>query len=105
MAAHVLTINIEVEIDDLPLFRAAVSRHAEVTREREDECTYFDVCFGAERRSLCLIYAIFESGDALDHHLASDHFNLFRELTASWVISRIDQVWELGFAPRYVGQS
>lgn len=103
MTTMVMTQTLEVESGDLMLFRAAVSQHAETTRLREPGCLRFDVSFGEDRPSVCLVYAIFDSSDALDLHMQSDHHNLFTELTKMWVISRVEQVWELAASPRRPG--
>ena len=105
MTALVITQMLEVETGDLTLFRAAVTQHAETTRHREPGCMRFDVSFSEDRPSLCLIYGIFDSIDSLDHHMQSYHHNLFNELTKMWVISRVEQVWELAASPRRVGTS
>ena len=105
MTVVVHTVTYEVEASDLALFRAAISKHAETTRQRETGCTRYDVSFGADRRTMCLTYAMFEGPDAFEHHLASDHYFLFEQLSGPWVISRIEQVWELGASPRRGGAS
>ena len=52
MSVLVQTVTYEVEGGDLNLFRAAVHKHAEVTRQREVGCTRFDVSYGADRPTL-----------------------------------------------------
>ena len=103
MSVLVQTVTYEVEAGDLSIFRNAVHKHAEITRQRESGCSRFDVSYGADRPTLCLTYVVFEGPDAFDHHVASDHYHLFRELSSSWVISRIEQFWELGASPRRFG--
>ena len=105
MSVLVQTVTYEVEGGDLGLFRAALHKHAEVTRQREMGCTRFDVSYGADRPTLCLTYTVFEGPDAFDHHVATDHYHLFQELSSSWVISRIEQIWELGASPRRFGNA
>ena len=100
MTVQVMTLTYDVEAGDFALFRAAVIKHAELARKRETVCMRFDVNFGAERQTLCLTYAVFVSGEALDHHLTSDHFHLFEEMSRPWVISRVAQYWELGASGR-----
>lgn len=100
---QVITLTYEVEGGDLALFRAAIAQHAGLTRQREPGCMRFDVNFGAERQTLCLAYLVFETLEALEHHFASDHYNLFDELSVPWVISRTEQSWELAASPRRSG--
>lgn len=103
MSVVVHTVTYEVEASDLNLFRAAINKHAETTRQREVGCLRYDVSYGADRGTMCLTYALFEGPAAFDHHLATDHYYLFQELSSPWVISRIEQVWELGASPRRSG--
>ncbi len=100
MSVVVHTVTYEVEASDLNLFRASINQHAETTRQREIGCTRYDVSYGADRATMCLTYAMFEGPEAFNHHLASDHYYLFREISAPWVISRVEQVWDLGASPK-----
>lgn len=103
MSTMVLTLTYEVESGDMMLFRGAVIRYAEATRHRETACLRFDVSFGAERSTVCFVYVVFDTNDALDSHLDSDHFHLFEELTKQWVISKEEHIWELAASPRRGG--
>ena len=103
MTVFIHTVTYEVEASDLAIFRASINQHAETTRRREDGCTRFDVCYGADRPTLCLTYVVFESTDAFDHHMQSDHYHVFEELSRDWIVSRIEQFWELGASPRRIG--
>jgi quinol monooxygenase YgiN len=98
-----MTLTYEVEAGDLALFRAAVMKQAANSLDREAGCMRFEVSFGIDRATRCFVYAVFENGEALDQHLASDHFHMFEELARPWIITRIEQTWELAAAPRRSG--
>jgi len=103
MSVTVMTVTYEVEAGELALFRASISKHAETTRQREGGCLRYDVNYGIDRATLCLTYALFDSVDAYEQHVASDHYSLFDQLSNDWVVSRIEQLWELGASPRRIG--
>ena len=99
----VTTTLFEVEADSLALFRAAITKHAEVTRQRENGCRRFDVNFDPKIPTRCLAYAVFADAAAYNHHIVTEHFNIFDEVTLPWVVSRSLEFWDLIASPTRVG--
>lgn len=93
----------ELEPESVGLFRAAVTKHAEVTRQRENGCRRFDVCFDPKIPTRCLAYTVFADNAAYDHHIMSEHFNIFEEVTVPWVETRRLEFWNLIASPTRVG--
>jgi quinol monooxygenase YgiN len=99
----VVTTIFEVEADSLDVFRAAMSRQAEITRTREIGCHRYDISFDPKIATRCLTYSIFEDEAAYEHHLATDHFRTFDDLIFERVMSSRTELWQLAVTARRTG--
>ena len=90
----VAAVTIEVDSENEAMFFNAAMKQAEVTLEREVGCLQYDVCFYPNRKNICFMYQVFETQAAYDHHLTTDHYNTFDQITAPWVASRKVEIWE-----------
>ncbi len=90
----VVTITIEVDAQDEAIFRNAAMKQAEVTLSREVGCIQFDVSFNPSRQNICFMYLVFESPAAYDHHLLSDHYSTFDQISLPWIASKSVEIWE-----------
>jgi quinol monooxygenase YgiN len=90
----VATVTMEVDYEYQAMFHNAAMKQAEVTLDREVGCMQFDVSFYPNRKSICFMYQVYETQAAYDHHLMSDHYITFDQITAPWVASRKVEIWD-----------
>jgi autoinducer 2-degrading protein len=93
----------EIEPESLGMFRAAITKHGEVTRQRENGCRRFDVNFDPKIHERCLVYTVFADEAAYNHHIVTDHYTIFDEISLPWVVSRSLEFWDLIASPTRVG--
>ena len=98
----VVTTVYELEGDSIGLFRAAVTKQAEVSRQREIGCRRFDVAFDQKIPTRCCVCAVFTDSSAYDHHIVSEYFTTFGEVTLAWIVSQTVEFWELATSPSRV---
>jgi autoinducer 2-degrading protein len=101
----VVTTLYEIEADSVGLFRAAITKQAEVTRQREIGCRRYDVAFDPKFSTRCFVYALFADAPAYDHHILTDYFNTFGEVTLPWIASQTVEFWDLAASPSRVAAS
>ncbi len=90
----VATITIEVDAENESIFHNAAMKQAEVSLAREVGCIQYDVSFHPTRKSICFMYQVYDSQAAYDHHLLSDHYSNFDQITLPWVASKKVDIWE-----------
>jgi len=95
----VVTILYDIEDDSVGLFRAAITKQAEVTRQREIGCRRYDVSFDQKIRNRCFVYAVFADAGAYNHHIVTDHYTTFGEITLPWIVSETIEFWDLATSP------
>jgi quinol monooxygenase YgiN len=99
----VVTTSYEIETDSVGIFRAAITKQAEVTRQREIGCRRYDVCFDPKVPSRCFVYSVFADSAAYDHHILTDYFTTFGEVSLPWIVSQTTEFWDLATSPSRVG--
>ena len=95
-----VTIRLEVLLEHLAVFRAAATKQAEVTRQREHGCLRFDVAFDPDISTRCLIYTAFRDDGAYDHHIATDYYATFEDLSSEWAEKRVVEFWDVAASGR-----
>ncbi len=98
----VVTVALEVDSEYQSVFQNAAMKQAEITLEREVGCMQFDVCFHPSRKTMCFIYQVFETEAAYGHHLMSDHYDTFDQISAPWIASKKVEIWERQTPPRQI---
>ncbi|MEO8667440.1 MAG: antibiotic biosynthesis monooxygenase [Bauldia sp.] len=93
----------EIEPDSLGMFRAAITKQAEVMRQRENGCRRVDVNFDPKIAERCLVYTVFIDEGAYNHHILSDHYNVFDEVSLPWIVKRTLEFWDLVASPTRAG--
>ncbi|MEM7301670.1 MAG: putative quinol monooxygenase [Pseudomonadota bacterium] len=91
----VVTVKIEVDAEHQSMFKNAALKQAEVTLDRETGCLKFEVYTDPRRRSNFLLLETYESQGAYDHHLVSEHYRTFDQISAPWVAMKEVEIWEL----------
>jgi quinol monooxygenase YgiN len=100
-----VTTTFDVEAESLDLFRAGIVKQAEVTRSREPGCHRYDVAFDPKLKSRCLVYAIYEDEAAYDHHIATDYYITFEDISDRWIEKAQVEIWEVVAIGRRSGSS
>ena len=85
---YVVTVAVQVKADRLDDFLREMSHNAKRSLELEVGCRYFDVCTSPKDGRKIFLYELYDDREAFDHHLASEHFLSFNQLTADWIESR-----------------
>jgi autoinducer 2-degrading protein len=93
----------EIEPDSVSLFRAALTKHGEVTRQRESGCRRFDINVDLNIPQRYLVYTVYANEAAYNHHILTEHYNIFEEITLPWIVSRTLAFWDLVASPTRVG--
>lgn len=92
----VVTITTDVDAENEAMFHNAAMKQAEITLGREVGCLQYDVSFNPDRRHICFTYQVYETSDAYDHHLLSEYYKTFDQITMPWVASKKVEIWERG---------
>jgi quinol monooxygenase YgiN len=87
------TAHLTCRADHVDAFRARLTRHARITREREPGCLRFNVHQNATDPGLFFLYEVYADDAALKAHQNSEHFHAFRADTADWVTERKWWFW------------
>ncbi len=90
----VVIVKIEVDAENQRMFNNAAKKQAEVTLDRERGCLKYDVCTDLRRKSNFMLLQEYESKEAYDFHLKSEHYTTFDQITATWVAMRMVELWE-----------
>ena len=85
---YVITVSFEIKKDFVRAFRLEMVANAQASLQREPGCRQFDVCLDPTDDTKVFLYELYNSRDAFDAHLASDHFIRFNQTTASWVAAK-----------------
>jgi quinol monooxygenase YgiN len=89
----------EIEPASIGMFRAAITKQGEVTRQRENGCRRVDICFDKKIAERCLVYTVFTDEAAYNHHIITDHYTIFDEISLPWIVSRTLEFWDLVASP------
>ena len=92
---YVVTVNFVVSPEYVDQFREAMLVQARNSLLLEQECRVFDVCVDADDPQRIFLYEKYDSPDAFEAHLASDHFRSFDALVAPWVSQKSVMTFEL----------
>jgi len=74
----------EYQADFLPL----ILENAAASLAQEQDCVQFDVCRDSENPDEIFLYEVYQSADAFQQHLKSDHYLKFGEQTAHMVANK-----------------
>ena len=85
--SFVVTVLFVAKAEHRDAFRKAMVENAAASRTREPGCRQFDVCESADG-SQVFLYEIYDDEAAFKHHLATDHFLRFNELTTPWTAEK-----------------
>lgn len=94
-AMYVVLVRFRVAPPFVAEFRDRVLAQASNSLEREPACRRFDVAFDPEDASHCLLYELYDSREAFDAHLATQHFLDFDAAVADGVIEKEVSFWNL----------
>jgi quinol monooxygenase YgiN len=88
-------VTVEFDIDETRVegFMRAMTAQAENTLNLEPECVQFDVCFAPDQSTRVFLYEVYEDEAAFKAHLESDHFHVFNEEVAPWVLDKRVHTW------------
>ncbi len=78
-------------------FMPAMLENARVSLSDERGCTQFDVCVADHSADEVLLYEAYESSEAFQSHLETDHFRSFEAKVSDLVASKVVQkFWRAG---------
>ena len=92
---YVVTVTFTVEAAAIDRFRARVKIQADDSLRLEPGCRRFDVCADPERPNQIFLYEIYDSAEAFQAHLASEHFHAFDAEVTRITISKDVHTWQL----------
>lgn len=82
---YVVTVALHVKLENLDEFRHEILSNAQRTLREEPGCRQFDVMFAENDPTYVFLYEIYDSKDAFQSHLTTDHFKKFDVLSTPWV--------------------
>jgi (4S)-4-hydroxy-5-phosphonooxypentane-2,3-dione isomerase len=77
MTPLVIYVEFTVKRDAVERFREAILANARHSLRDEPGCRRFDVLFSAEEPARIMLYEIYESPAAFDHHVTTPHYAAF----------------------------
>lgn len=89
----VVVVRFEIKPSAWDQFLPAMKENARLSLEREPGCRQFDVCTSAAALHTVFLYEVYDSEEAFQAHLASDHFLQFNAQTAEWLVSKQVETW------------
>ena len=92
---HVVCVDFEVKPGHLAEFMPLMKAQAKNSLELEDGCRRFDVSIDREDGCKVFLYEIYDSEEAFQSHLASDHFKAFDKAVAGMVAGKTVRTMEL----------
>ncbi len=91
--AYVVTVLFEIHAAHVNAFLTAMKNQARNSLEREPDCLQFDVCIDPDNPNHIFLYEIYQSAEAFQQHLDSDHFLAFDQAVRDWVVRKEVSTW------------
>lgn len=98
---YVVLVELLVERERSEEFLQLLLQNASSSLELEAGCQVFDVCQEPDDAGRFLLYEVYDSEAAFQHHLATLHFTAFNQQTEPFTLSKIVRVFsrcELNYA-------
>lgn len=93
-----MVVHFEVKPSNWDQFLPAMKENARLSLQRESGCRQFDVCTSAAAPYKVFLYEVYDSEDAFQAHLTSDHFLQFNAQTSGWLESKQVDTWTRVFS-------
>jgi (4S)-4-hydroxy-5-phosphonooxypentane-2,3-dione isomerase len=91
---YVVTVLFTLKPQHAAAFLQAVIHNANTSLADEPGCSQFDVCTPHDGQNEVFLYEIYDSKAAFAEHLASEHYQAFNALSASWVTSKVVNIMQ-----------
>lgn len=91
---YVITVLFSIHQAHHAAFLQAITSNAQISLAEESGCRQFDVCTSNSKPDDVFLYEVYDTKEAFDVHLASNHFLAFSTLTSAWVTSKIVNSFE-----------
>ena len=88
-------VTFDVDSRDLGEFMELMRENAKTSLEEEDGCQQFDVCSNPENANEIFLYEIYDSPDAFQIHLKSQHFQVFDTAVKNMINSKQVKTYEV----------
>lgn len=85
---YAVIVTFKIRAGEMTSFLPAMHENAQISREVEEGCHRFDVCFDTDRPNEVFLYELYTDRGAFDAHLASDHFKAFDTAVARMIVSK-----------------
>lgn len=89
------TAHLRCRPEALDVFKARLTRHAQISVSTEPGCSRFDVHQERSDPTLFLLIECYDDEEAFRSHRASPHFLAFREDVKEWLLERTWWYWDL----------
>ena len=88
-------VTFDVDSHYLDEFMELMCENAKTSLEEEDGCQQFDVCSNPENANEIFLYEIYDSPDAFQIHLKSQHFQVFDTAVKNMITSKQVKTYEV----------
>ena len=85
MTHHVLLVEFQIHPVHTAAFDSAIRLNARTSLRDEAGCSVFDVCVDSNMPGRFVLYEVYDSAQAIAHHLQTPHFLAFDAQCAPWV--------------------
>lgn len=82
-----VTVTFVLKPNCLDAFLPLMIENASASKEIEPECRQFDICLSHDDR-IIFLYEIYDTPQAFEEHLASDHFQRFDAAVADMIAEK-----------------
>ena len=90
----IVVVRFEAKADGVDDFLRAVRQQAVDSLALEEACRRFDVAVNRDDPRQVLLYEIYDSREAFNDHLQSEHFRRFDALVVDWVAAKNVEIWD-----------
>jgi (4S)-4-hydroxy-5-phosphonooxypentane-2,3-dione isomerase len=85
---YVITVLFTIQPAHYAEFLQAIIANAQTSLFKESGCWQFDVCSSSSKSNDIFLYEVYETKEAFDLHLTSEHFLAFNAHTSAWVTAK-----------------
>lgn len=90
---YVVCVTFKIKDECLDLFMPLMTRNAEASLDKEDQCRQFDVCIDESNPTTVFLYELYDDEAAFKAHLAATHFKEFDAAVVDMIADKSVQIF------------
>jgi autoinducer 2-degrading protein len=90
---YVVCVTFKIKDECLDIFMPLMTRNAEASLDKEDQCRQFDVCIDENNPTTVFLYELYDDEAAFKAHLAAPHFKEFDAAVSNMIAEKTVQIF------------